>query len=421
AAASADAAYAAADAADASAYAASADAASADAASAAVWQAVVADARAIEAGLDPLTQPLWPGDIPKDFLKAEIEGLERLATETGDRNSFWHRWWFAMKRGEPMDWALQRDVALIPEEIWQQGAKAVGVEIAKIEERYKNLVTASQAELLLHAALADYTFDAMNRVMRMVPFEEDIRHLRDPVRLADFLDDADALRDDLELFSRALAAEGAMQHAGFARTYLDGILDEFSRARQMNHLRVGRVVEHGKILEGYAASPEVAAEFGPAIHALKSHVQSLLDLTRRHFAATMTRMAPLRDLTTGPEDDQWTLLQDIQRGIKAMAAPPSSDLRPLAADDVNVLLSMAESIEKLLRQNDVVAQPQSRSSLRREIDHGLALLSVSVALYLEKARAEGHGAGKVLDWISTQYKRTTGLIGLWALIRKLWS
>lgn len=65
--------------------------------------------------------------------------------------------------------------------------------------------------------------------------------------------------------------------------------------------------------------------------------------------------------------------------------------------------------------------PQARSSLRREVDHSLALLSVSVALYLEKARAEGHGTGKVLDWISTQYKRTTGLIGLWELIKKLWS
>ncbi len=96
---------------------------------------------ALEAGLDPLTHPLWPGDIPPELAKAETEGLEHLAEETGDRNSFWHRWWFAMKRGEPMDWALQRDVALIPEEVWKAGAKAVGAEIAKIEARYALAVT----------------------------------------------------------------------------------------------------------------------------------------------------------------------------------------------------------------------------------------------------------------------------------------
>ena len=187
----------------------------------------------------------------------------------------------------------------------------------------------------------------------------------------------------------------------------------------MNHLRVGRIVTHGKILEEYAASEQVAAEFGPAIHALRSHTQALLDLTRRHFAQTLTRMAPLRDLTSGPDDNQWDLLQDIQRGIKAIASPSRVGLPPLAKDDQAVLLSMLESIERLLRQNDVVATPQVKSSLRREVDYDLALLSVSVALYLEKANAENHGPGKVLDWIETQYKRAAGLVGLWELIKDI--
>lgn len=59
-----------------------------------------------------------------------------LARETGDRNSFWHSWYFAAKRGDWMNWEMQRDIALISDEVWKQGHKAVGEEIAKIEARY---------------------------------------------------------------------------------------------------------------------------------------------------------------------------------------------------------------------------------------------------------------------------------------------
>lgn len=190
--------------------------------------------------------------------------------------------------------------------------------------------------------------------------------------------------------------------------------------RMLNLQTLVRIVEHGKILEEYAASEEIAREFGPAIIPLRSHVNSLLDLTRRHFAATLTRMAPLRDLSSSPDDDQWTLLQDIQRGIRSMSEPGTAGLVPLAQEDQAALLSLSDGIERLLRQHDIVAIPQAKSSFRREIDHGLALLSVSVALYLDKARQADASAGKAVDSTLKQYKRATGLAGLWELIKAAW-
>lgn len=112
--------------------------AAAEAVEAAAWDAVRADAEAVEDSRDPRSQPLWSKDPPPVILQAELGGIETLATETGEPESFWHRWWFAMKRGEPMDWALQRDVALVAEDIWTQEAKAVGAEIAKIEKTYSD-------------------------------------------------------------------------------------------------------------------------------------------------------------------------------------------------------------------------------------------------------------------------------------------
>jgi hypothetical protein len=106
--------------------------AAAEALETAAWGAVRTDAEAVEGGRDPRTLPLWSKDPPPVISLAELAGLETLATETGDPNSFWHRWWFAMKRGEPMDWELLRNVALIPDKIWKQGQKSVLETIARL-------------------------------------------------------------------------------------------------------------------------------------------------------------------------------------------------------------------------------------------------------------------------------------------------
>lgn len=381
-----------------------------------VWEQVRDDARLILAGDDLFQAPLWSIPQPPWFHQFDTETRAIWRNDPPGTWDFWLDWWDQLRIGQPLDWALQEKVALIPDEVWKAGPGAVAAAIREI----KTSSNRGQAEALLHAAIADYSFDALDRVMRLVPFEEDIRHLRAPERLVAFLDDAEATRDDIALFTTAMRSERQIQGAGFVARYLDEILMEFSRARQTDHLRVGRIVELGKILEDYAQDAEVAAEFGPAVRALRTHVGGLLDLTRRHFASTLTRMAPLRDISSSPDDNQWDLLQDIQRGIKEIARAYKPGLRPLAVEDQAVLLSMAESVERLLRQHDIVPTPEGKSSLRREVDFQLALVSVSVGLFMDRARENNLGPGKVLDGIATQYKRATGVLGLWSLIKGLW-
>ena len=196
-----------------------------------IWEQIRADAHIIEAGGDPLDIRLWSISEPDWFKQVDTE-MRTIWWESNPADwDFWTRWWDGVLSGQQLDWGLQEAVALIDNEVWKAGPGAVAGAIREIEAWFSKNANVLRAEALLHAALADYSFDAIDRVMRMVPFEEDIRHLRDPARLSAFLDDADSIRDDLEMFSRALAAEGAMQHAGFVRTYLDGVLDELSRAR----------------------------------------------------------------------------------------------------------------------------------------------------------------------------------------------
>lgn len=118
----------------------------------ALWANVDEDVALLTEGKDLLSAPLWHVDAPKQILRAELEGLENLARETGDSNSFWHRWYFAAKRGEWLDWELQRDVALIPDEVWKQSPKAVMAAIAEIEARHAAKAQADALEAALAAS-----------------------------------------------------------------------------------------------------------------------------------------------------------------------------------------------------------------------------------------------------------------------------
>lgn len=81
-------------------------------------------------------RPLWPQEIRGEIPPGEPEGLaEGYAKLTAFFDSdphvwsFWKRWLEGMRTGQPMDWHLQEQIALIPNEIWQAGPKAVAKEI----------------------------------------------------------------------------------------------------------------------------------------------------------------------------------------------------------------------------------------------------------------------------------------------------
>jgi hypothetical protein len=109
------------------------------------------DATELKKGRDLENQPLWQFNAVTFFDDSSIEtkGLANLALESGDPNSFWHRWWEGAKSGQWLDWDLQLEVALIPDEVWQAGPKAVAEAIAQIEEKFalRERVSQLRAEL----------------------------------------------------------------------------------------------------------------------------------------------------------------------------------------------------------------------------------------------------------------------------------
>ncbi len=79
-------------------------------------------------------QPLWHEVSAENGLLPFKVGTTLL--DTDPHFDFFRRWYEGMVRGEPLDWELQRRVALIDDAIWEAGAEAVAAEIARIEAEW---------------------------------------------------------------------------------------------------------------------------------------------------------------------------------------------------------------------------------------------------------------------------------------------
>ncbi len=92
--------------------------------------------------------------------------------------------------------------------------------------------------------------------MRLIPFEEDLRRLRDPVQLARFLEGAEDLCEGLQTLSTALKASSGNMYAAQITSYLDGVIDTLGRAEQSHTLSVGEA------LEDFSVDAATRAELG---------------------------------------------------------------------------------------------------------------------------------------------------------------
>jgi hypothetical protein len=125
--------------------------------------------------------PLWSGE-PADWFRSIDEQMRKLwASDPNDTWNFWTRWWDGLVTGQPLDWALQEKVALIPDDIWQQGAAAVARAIREIEEQdgyHVSQATRAKAEKLLRAAIGTFTFDQVRGLITLGPFAEDLAFIK---------------------------------------------------------------------------------------------------------------------------------------------------------------------------------------------------------------------------------------------------
>ncbi len=123
------------------------------------WRNVQFDARLVAHGLDIEARPLWPDTAPEG-----VVDRDQTVRANWSRNpqtwSFWLRWWEGVLSGNHLDWELQREVALIPDAIWQQGPEAVARAISDIEARQGLFREVTYLRMQVEALHARLTADA---------------------------------------------------------------------------------------------------------------------------------------------------------------------------------------------------------------------------------------------------------------------
>jgi hypothetical protein len=124
----------------------SADEAAADAVGAtagafgdACWSSADADATALELfpSQDVFRRPLWPSTATRtaDDLWRHDQFAAFLRSDHS-RWAFWYRWYEGMLDGRPLDWELQYEITLIPDEDWEKGCNHIARLIQEVEARF---------------------------------------------------------------------------------------------------------------------------------------------------------------------------------------------------------------------------------------------------------------------------------------------
>ncbi len=92
------------------------------------------DINKLDKGGSLLSEPIWISQDPIGFDAARRDFDLTLSSDSN--LNFWERWYEGAMSGNPMDWDMQTEIALIDDKVWKAGAKAVAEKIAEIEAKY---------------------------------------------------------------------------------------------------------------------------------------------------------------------------------------------------------------------------------------------------------------------------------------------
>ncbi len=93
-------------------------------------------------------QPIWHNPREPDWLVEALRGQTNVH-KSGPEWSFWRDWYQGFLVGKPLDWGLQKEIALIPDEEWDKGPENIAALIEEIGARFelRNRIGAIESEL----------------------------------------------------------------------------------------------------------------------------------------------------------------------------------------------------------------------------------------------------------------------------------
>lgn len=360
---------------------------------------------------------LWYDGIPPRIAEAwqatQVALTARI--EAGDTGwQFWIDWYEAQLSGADQNWEMMRDIVLIPDEDWAQGADHANRLIAEIVEKHR----ATGRPDLSQAFPVDFTFDALQRVMRMVGIEDDTAHLRDPVVVQSFLDDCEELRDALKDFADyAEAGKAGRNHLPMLHLSADKVLAELKRTKDTQHLRARHIVRLAGRLGAFSKEEGAREELGKTLSsALDDSLGLLRTVTRRHFGPSYTALAPLTQLSLD-HVDQDAVVSLFDQMIERLEVLPSDELIALDEDGMSVFRDMIRELHEFRAAITEASSDEFRQILEQRFAESIGGTGLAFGRFFEKSSAAAGTAGRAVDTAVKGYKRANGLSDIIDAIR----
>lgn len=298
--------------------------------------------------------PIWPaGTIPQS-IQERHESLLAFFNEHRSTWGFWQDWYLAMWEGRWTNWDLAHDVAKIPDDVWEEGAEAVAIQIEKIRaaqlrDRLPQAeVVAFDAETLTFSArpIAMQKPDLIGATLQQV--EDSLEDV-----LASPSNGLSNTSREVRVIERTLRKYGnnpqqiemgfVSAHAGLTRQL---IVEELPASEE--NLALRSALEEGAVAIR-ATHPDVA--------------ENRAILTKRKFEELSPEqkdqlaeaLPVLRAFSDEALADDWS--HDIPALINTSMGPVPEGAPPLlGADEATRIFSRAAKISILLRSKNVIDQ-----------------------------------------------------------------
>jgi len=357
-------------------FAAAAAAANANAAANAddaLWRTLRTEMAALENDTNVAGWELWPDGSPYWF-EESWRDLKAHLLATNEGWEVWTDWYEDRLHDRRFNKALEEARVLMHDEIWEHGPNVVNAQIAWLIKEHSvessaNLSASAtlsiDAEVItlsdrldaaltsveLRAALADFKLDDLARLMRMVPFVEDIKHLDDPLLEKDRANKLSELVDAM-----AHLATDIRHDAGNAPGWLRRDLGRYSKEAALGPeaVRPGHLWDIGAGLAGALKDEDI--EWSLGIHLfgkLERLVEKHLDLMRDYFAATLARTRPLDQIETAPDATPDAMIDALDQAVAGLdsgdwgdAPPPDPEIPAVMADRVEELRGILDRINR---------------------------------------------------------------------------
>ncbi|MEO0823425.1 MAG: hypothetical protein AAF074_23785, partial [Pseudomonadota bacterium] len=350
------------------------------AASAYAWGAVSSDASEIAAGASPeylAGRPLWLEGVPARWSE-RWEGLRHaLEAVEGEQWSVWTRWYEARLAGSeaaPINFALERARVLIPDDDWKRGPAHVNALIADLikkfeggdgsgedeeqaapeEDTEEESAEADLEALLrapeLRATLVDYSLDRLARLIRRLPFAEDVPELDDP-----------ALRKHREDMLRELAmlmqdlADDVQKHCRNAPGTVQIELERYAEAAGagIGTVMPGRLWDVGLVLVDMTGDADVEWALGNTIfRKFERAVDKHADLMRAYFASALARLRRQKQLELAQDAEPAQAIEALELAVEGLDQMASGEVRPedeiaaAAEHDIRQLRTLLDRLER---------------------------------------------------------------------------